>query len=107
MSRWFERLAERRIDAAAARGELSGLAGEGRPLDPERLRETTDDVLHRMMADAGFVPQEVALAREVAAARAVLDQIDDPDERRQVQRQIAMLDLKRAMAAEARGGRTR
>ena len=65
---WFERIAQRAIDKAAAEGKLSGLAGEGRPLDPERLRESADDVLHRMMADGGFLPPEVTLAREIEAA---------------------------------------
>lgn len=99
---WFERIALRRIDAAAARGELNGLAGEGKPLDPERLRESADDVLHRMMADAGVVPAEVSLAREIEARRAVLEQIEDPAERRAVQRQIGLLELKRAIAQDAR-----
>ncbi|WP_299358065.1 DUF1992 domain-containing protein [uncultured Paracoccus sp.] len=99
---WFERIAQRQIDAAVARGELTGLPGEGRPLDPERLRESADDVLHRMMAEAGVVPAEIELAREIAAARAVLAQIEDPAERKRVQRQIAMSELKRAVAQDAR-----
>lgn len=99
---WFERIAQRRIDAAAARGDLSGLRGEGRPLDPERLRETADDVLNRMLADGGFVPAEVTLARDIAAARAVLSQIEDEAERRDLQRRIALLELKRAVAQDAR-----
>ena len=41
---WFERIALRRIDDAAAKGELRGLKGEGKPLDPVRLRESADDV---------------------------------------------------------------
>ena len=40
---WFERIAQRRIDEAAAKGQLQGLPGEGRPLNPERLRESSDD----------------------------------------------------------------
>lgn len=100
--RWFERIAQRQIDAAVARGELRGLKGEGKPLDRERLRESADDVLHRMMADAGFIPPEIAYQKEVEAKRAVLAQIEDEDERKAMQKQIALLELKRAMSADAR-----
>ena len=99
---WFERIAQRAIDKAAAEGKLSGLAGEGRPLDPERLRESADDVLHRMMADGGFLPPEIQLAKDAAAKRAVLDQIEDEGERTKLRKQIALMELKRAMAAEQR-----
>ena len=99
---WFERIAQRAIDKAAAEGKLSGLAGEGRPLDPERLRESADDVLHRMMADGGCLPQEVTLARDIEAKRAVLAQIEDEAERRALGRRIALMELKRNVAADAR-----
>lgn len=104
---WFERLAQRQIDAAAAKGELRGLAGEGRPLDRARLRESADDVLHRMMADSGYLPPEIEMAREVAAQRAALAQIDDPEERRALQRRIALTELKQNVAADARRALTR
>ena len=99
---WFEKIAQRQIDKAAAEGKLSGLAGEGKPLDPERLRETSEDVLYRMMAEGGFVPAEFTLQKEIDAKRAALDQIDDEAERKALQRQIAMLELKRAIGMDAR-----
>lgn len=99
---WFERIALRRTDEAAAKGQLSGLAGEGKPLDPERLRESADDVLHRMMADGGSLPPEVQLSKDIEARRAVLDQIEDPGERQRLQKQIALMELKRAIAADNR-----
>ena len=98
---WFEKIAQRQIDKAAAEGKLSGLAGEGKPLDPERLRETSEDVLYRMMAEGGFVPAEFTLQKEIDAKRAALDQIDDEAERKALQRQIAMLELKRAIGMDA------
>ena len=99
---WFERIAQRRIDEAAAKGQLQGLPGEGRPLNPERLRESSDDVLHRMMADTGFLPEEFRLRKEVEAKRAVLAQIDDPEERHALQRHIALLELRANIATDAR-----
>ena len=99
---WFERIAQRRIDEAAAKGQLQGLPGEGRPLNPERLRETSDDVLHRMMAEAGFLPEEFQLRKEVESNRAILAEIEDPVERAQLQRRIALLELRANIATDAR-----
>ena len=36
---WLTAMYWRRIDEAAANGELQGLAGEGKPLDPVRIIE--------------------------------------------------------------------
>ena len=99
---WFERIALKRIDEAEAKGELRGLSGEGRPLDPERLRERAEDVLHRMMADTGFIPEEFRLRKEVEAKRAVLAQIEDEAERHALQRHIALLELRANIATDAR-----
>lgn len=99
---WFERIAQRRIDEAEAKGELRGLAGEGKPLDRERLRERPEDVLHRMMADTDFIPEEFRLRKEVEAKRAVLAQIDDAEERHALQRHIALLELRANIATDAR-----
>ncbi|MDO5643151.1 MAG: DUF1992 domain-containing protein [Paracoccus sp. (in: a-proteobacteria)] len=99
---WFERIAERREAEAEAKGALRGLPGEGKPLDPERLRETPEDVLHRMMADAGFIPEEFRLRKEIDAKRAILAQITDAGERRVLSRHIALLELRANIATDAR-----
>ena len=60
-------LVEKRLEEAAAKGELSGLPGEGRPLDldddlmvPPELR-----VAYRIVRNAGFLPPELAEIAEV------------------------------------------
>ena len=62
-------LVEKRLEEAAAKGELSGLPGEGRPLDldedvlvPAELR-----VAYRIVRNAGFLPPELADIAEVQA----------------------------------------
>jgi hypothetical protein len=66
---------EKRIEEAAAKGELSGLPGEGRPLDldddamvPPELR-----VAYRIVRNAGFLPPELA---EIAEAHALMGAIE-------------------------------
>jgi hypothetical protein len=63
----FAMLVERRLEDAAANGELSGLPGEGRPLDldddalvPPELR-----VAYRIVRNAGFLPPELENIAEV------------------------------------------
>ena len=60
-------LVERRLEEAAANGELSNLPGEGKPLDlqddglvPPELR-----VAYRILKNAGFVPPELEGIAEV------------------------------------------
>ena len=55
-----------------------------------------------MMADGGFLPPEVQFAKDIEAKRAILDQIEDETERKRLQKQIALLELKRNIHADAR-----
>jgi hypothetical protein len=98
-------LADQKIAAAIEAGELAGLPGEGKPLDldddplvPEDLR-----VAYRILRNAGFVPPEVADARERVELAALIAHIDDDGERRRAAARLAALELKRE-AAGAQGG---
>jgi hypothetical protein len=104
MSTWFERLAERRMLKARAEGQLQGLAGEGAPL-PKRpeaaLVDPGEAVGFRIMAEHGAVPEEIALKRELAEAKAAYAAAGEGDKRALMAR-IAELDMKIAIAIEAR-----
>lgn len=60
-------LVERRLEEAAAKGELSTLPGEGRPLEPEddALVPPELRVAYRILKNAGFVPRELEDISEV------------------------------------------
>jgi len=98
-------LADQKIAAAIEAGELSGLPGEGRPLDldddplvPEDLR-----VAYRILRNAGFVPPELADARERLELGALLANLDDDGERRRAATRLAVLELRREAAGAASG----
>ncbi len=101
----FGRLAERRILKSLAEGRLRGLEGEGRPL-PDRSGEAHLDAGEatglRMMAEAGVLPEEIALKKLAAEARTRLGTLTDPDARRAAQARLAELEMKQAIAEEAR-----
>ena len=64
----FEKLAEERIIAAMQRGELSGLAGEGKPLPAEDDLSLVPEDLRmacKILRNAGFTPPEIPLYREI------------------------------------------
>ena len=55
-------LVERRLEEAAANGELSGLPGEGRPLhlDDDAMVPPELRVAYRIVKNAGVLPPELA-----------------------------------------------
>jgi hypothetical protein len=99
---WIALIADRRIDAAVAKGELSGLPGEGKPLDRARLAESMDDSLSRIMAEAGALPEEFVWRKKIDAARAMLDGIDEPAARRRAMAEIALMEMRHGIASDAR-----
>lgn len=66
----LEWVAEERIARAVAAGELSGLPGEGRPLelDDDRLVPAEQRAAMRVLKNSGYVPDEVRLLNEFREA---------------------------------------
>jgi len=102
---WLSRLAERQIARARLRGDLEKLEGEGKPLPehPENaFIDAGDAVGFRIMAQAGVLPEEITLKKQVLLARAELANITDPDARKAAMARLADLEMRQAIAAEAR-----
>jgi len=71
----LDKLVEEIIREAVARGDFDNLPGKGKPLNldeyfaaPEEMRAT-----YQMLKDAGFLPEEVQLLKEIAALKARLE----------------------------------
>lgn len=105
MVKSWHRLTEQQIRKAEAEGKLKGLAGEGKPL-PERpgdaLIDAGDAVGHRIMAEAGALPEEIKLKAKLDAARRAWGEATDPEEKKRRMAEIADLELRYAIAREAR-----
>jgi hypothetical protein len=79
----FAKIAEQRIREAIENGEFENLKGMGKPLDlgdeswiPEDLR-----MAYRVLKNAGCLPAELELRKEVMNLRDLIDTIDDNKER--------------------------
>ena len=70
----FDRLAEQKILDAQARGEFDDLPGAGRPLplDDDALVPEDLRVAYRILKNAGFVPPEVEVRREIGELERLL-----------------------------------
>lgn len=101
----FAQLTEVQIKRAEAEGQLSNLDGEGKPL-PNRpgdaLTDSSVAIGHRIMAEAGILPEEFALKKALDKARAEFAKITDPVEKKQKIAEIADLELRYNTATEAR-----
>ncbi len=84
-------IAERRIQEAIECGEFDDLPGKGKPLDlgeddrtvPAELR-----MAYRMLKNAGLLPPEVELHKEILRLTDLLDSIHDEEGRRERRREL-------------------
>ncbi len=101
----FERIAEQRILDAIARGELDNLPGAGAPLnlDDDALVPPEMRLAFRVLKNAGYVPEEVRLRREISDLETIMrDAPADPAHQRALKR----LSLLRTRLAGRRGRET-
>jgi hypothetical protein len=93
----FEKLAEEKIREAIEKGEFDDLAGSGRPLQgldsyfatPEGVR-----LGYSVLKNSGFVPEEVALLKEINKLKEEAVVNTDPAKGNELNLQIAELQLK-------------
>ena len=102
---WLTRLIERQIQKARLKGELENLKGEGEPL-PDRPGDAFVDpgmaAGFRVMAEAGVLPEEITLKKAIAAQKERMATISDPVLRKSEMAKLADLEMKKAIAEEAR-----
>jgi len=95
----LDRLAEENILAALRRGEFDDLPGSGRPLAldddsalPEELR-----VAFRLLSNAGCLPPELHLQREIHELEALLQHLEDTADARRLRRRLSWMQTRLAL----------
>lgn len=98
----FSDLAERQILKARAEGQFDNLKGAGKPLKTGDGSDSAEAVGFRIMAEAGAVPREVELRKQVEVQTGVLRQTTDEKARKREMAKLAGLQLRLDIEAEAR-----
>ncbi len=90
----FESIVEARIRDAIARGDFDELAGKGRPLALEDLSAVPEDLRagYLLLKNAGVLPEEMQLRKEMVSLEALLDACADPWERTRLRRDLRLED---------------
>lgn len=58
---------ESAIDSAMRRGELSEVAGKGKPLSEDYLAADAEFLAHKILKEQGFIPEWARLAQDIDA----------------------------------------
>jgi hypothetical protein len=102
----FDKLVEQRIREAQAAGEFDGLEGEGRPVNLEAYFNTPEDVRagYALLKNAGVLPEEAAVIKELNEATARLEACRDERERERLRLAVRDLQLRYNLWVERKGG---
>ncbi len=94
----LDELAERRIAEAMERGEFEALPGAGKPLvlDDDAMVPESLRVAWRVLRNAGYLPPELALRREIADVEQLLAAATEAPERDRLDRRLQLLNLRLA-----------
>jgi hypothetical protein len=86
----FQTIAEARIREVIARGELDGLPGSGKRLELENLSQVPEDLRagYLLLKNAGVLPEEMQLRKEMVTLEALLDSCADADERTRLRKDL-------------------
>ena len=97
-------IAEKRIEEAISKGELDGLPGQGRPLHVEEDQLVAPEMrmAYRVLKNAGYLPEEVSLRKEIARLEELMVGLEAGETRA---RAIARLNLLSAKLSARSGAK--
>ena len=100
----IEKIAEARIRDAMARGDFDNLAGRGQPLRLEDLSKVPEDLRagYILLKNAGVLPEEMQLRKEMVTLEALVDACADPDERIRLRKDLNWKVMRFRMLIERR-----
>jgi hypothetical protein len=97
---------EQKIREAQEAGEFDDLEGEGRPINLDAYFGTPAELraAYAVLKNAGVLPEEAAVLKELNETTARLAECRDPAERERLRRAVRDLQLKYDMWVERNGG---
>ncbi|MBV9924034.1 MAG: DUF1992 domain-containing protein [Acidobacteria bacterium] len=102
----FDKLVEQRIREAQQAGEFDDLEGEGRPVNLDAYFNTPAELRagYALLKNAGVLPEEAAVVKELNETAARLEECRDEKERERLRRVLRDLQLKHDLWIERQGG---
>ena len=102
----FDKLVEQKIREAQEAGEFDDLEGAGRPVNLEAYFNTPEELRagYALLKNAGVLPQEATVLKELNEMIALLEACRDEKERERLRRAVRDLKLKYDLMIERRGG---
>jgi hypothetical protein len=99
---FIQRIAEDRIRAAQEEGEFDNLPGNGKPLPLEDESGIPEDMrlAFKILKNAGCLPVEMELRKEVYNIRQLLNAAIDEKTRKELRRELNFLLLREAVARQ-------
>ena len=99
------KIAEQKIREAIERGELDNLPFHGIPIIPEDLSGVPESLRmgYKIMKNAGMLPPEMQLKKEMVSLQQLLDACEDDDEKKQIQKKLSAKMMQFNMLMEKRG----
>ncbi|HWW74639.1 MAG TPA: DUF1992 domain-containing protein [Pyrinomonadaceae bacterium] len=105
----FDKLVEQKIREAQEAGEFDRLEGAGRPVNLDAYFATPEELRagYAVLKNAGVLPEEAALLKEINETAARLEASRDPSERLRLRGEVERLRLKYDLLRERHSGRRR
>ena len=92
----FEKIAENKILSAQRQGQFDNLPGQGKPLQLEDDNHIPAPfrMAYRILKNAGYVPPEIELLREINQLSDLIEMENDEGARLQGHKKLALLRLR-------------
>lgn len=92
----FEKIVEDRIKKAQKDGEFNNLPGAGKPISFDSESNVPDDLklVFKILKNAGFVPTEIQLKKEIEKTEDLLDQTSDTAQKYKILKKLNYLIMK-------------
>jgi hypothetical protein len=104
----FDKIVEAKIQEAIRNGEFDNLPKKGK-INLEDWARLPEDVRvgYMLLKNAGYVPEEAQLLKEIEELRKKLPSTNNPDEKAVLSKRISEVELKYNLQIELRNRRSR
>lgn len=102
---WIASIADEKIREAQLKGEFDNLPGAGKPLPEEDLRGVPEELRigYKMLKNAGMLPEEMQLRKDMVSLQDLLRVCRDESESRKLTSELNAKKLRYRMLMEERG----